>query len=440
MTEIAAFLDKVSNGECGLITSIMEVPISPDEPDFHIYVANFQDPMALQTNPRRRIPKSSRVAAGAGLTSTSAMWATLGEAVERYSSSNWAHLNIVEATASEIPGGVELLERLILFSPEFYANPDAPYFPADTTVPRTWIRGVRLTDEQEVDVPAPICLLNYVATHEHEVLDRTYSTGVACHSDGLRALYSALCEVVERDAYASFWLTQTRPSRLSDDVLRELTEERLYEGMCESPFRFAVCPLPTDIGVPVFCTMATIPGGGVASGAACRLDVAEALNKSILECMHTANWCLQMRRSDYAPATLQAEDLQQFVDHVRYYLPEERTAIFPWKPQELDELEALPSTWLHDQVAEPDPLQAIVSKVVAAGFQPIGVDLTSPDIRSLGMQVRRVLIPGMQPLYAGYENVHTDVRRLNSFLRERGGKRDPCTADDVLACPLHAFP
>ncbi|ASI21550.1 YcaO-like family protein [Aeromonas salmonicida] len=38
-------------------------------------------------------------------------------------------------------------------------------------------------------------------------LDRTYSTGLACHTTLDAATYSGLCELIERDAYSCYWLT-----------------------------------------------------------------------------------------------------------------------------------------------------------------------------------------------------------------------------------------
>ena len=56
-----------------------------------------------------------------------------------------------------------------------------------------------------------------------------------------------------------------------------------------------------------------------------------------------------------------------------------------------------------------------VELLKAAGLEVIVVEITTPDIREIGMRVVRVLIPGMVPLHGVYKFPFLGSKRLAQF-------------------------
>ncbi len=54
------------------------------------------------------------------------------------------------------------------------------------------------------------------------------------------------------------------------------------------------------------------------------------------------------------------------------------------------------------------------------GYRVLVVDLTPSDVKGLGFNVVRVLVPGLQPLYMGTRFINGDTRRLESIARHWG--------------------
>ena len=189
------------------------------------------------------------------------------------------------------------------------------------------------------------------------------------------------------------------------------------ESIRNAGIEFSAFALPTDVDIPVFACVVHVPDGGIAIGASCNPDARVALRKSLLEAMHTYNWCIDMKRN--GEAISDHRQLKQFSDHVRFYLHPENTARFYWRTNDDYRTAQLLERWFCGREEE-QSLKQTIGILAQCGFDPIAADITSPDIRDIGFHVYKVFVPGMQPLSAGYGSVHTDTRRLEDFCKFRG--------------------
>ena len=432
--ELTRLLDRTVSFEAGLITYLSEVPTQVSEAPVHIYIAEFQDPTVLYTSAVERMPPSSRQASGAGLDRDEALWSTLGEAVERYAASNWMHLAEVEGTAADLPGAAHFLENAIYFSDEDYRDPDFEYARTDPNKPRCWLKGISLKTGEPYHVPATCACMNFEAKYPHEILDRSYSTGLASHTSYDAAIHSGLCEVIERDGYTSYWLSRTAPDLLSRELVDSLIPARLSDELDRLGLNLRVFAMRTDIEVPIIVSCVKIEGGGIATGASCNLDIEDAVTKAVVESMHTYNWCLDMKRVD-APVENKF-DIDDFPNHVSYYLKPERSETYLWWADAPTVLDAPPPEWATSTGTPKEKMDIMVERIVRAGFEPAWVDLTSPDTADLGFVVIKAFVAGLHPLSAGYLSVQTDPRRIAQFARYRGID----WSGRIELDPPHAFP
>ncbi|MEF2509960.1 YcaO-like family protein [Vibrio mimicus] len=438
MTQLETLLKRLVDFESGLITCIFEVPTQFCEPSVQIYLAEFSDPVALDdAQGRPRLPYIARQASGAGLTRTEALWSTIGEAIERYNSAVYSHIPRVTAIADNVPGGRTFLERMIHFAETSYTRGDVDFAKPDPDVTRDWVEARHLLTGAPSYVPASLALLRFDAPRESDILDRTYSTGLACHTTLGAAALSGLCELIERDAYSCYWLTGVPPVRLARDfVLRRLPQAFATE-IDRLALDFKLLALRTDMHTPVLVCVIPVPGGGIATGASCHLNPIQALRKAVVEAFHTFNWCLEMKRLHQAMQD--PTMINDFRDHVAWYLDPQRSAQYRWLTQDMVEIAAFPDDWVPldpDDIPAETQVKILAQRIVDGGFDPLLADLTSPDVRMLGFHVIRAFAAGLQPLSAGYTTIHTDPRRLEAFLAWRGTPQPVMVKLD----PPHCFP
>lgn len=432
--ELSRLLDRTVSFEAGLITYLSEVPTQVNEVPVHIYVAEFQDPTVLRKTAVERMPPTARQASGAGLDRAEALWSTLGEAVERYTASNWMHFKQVEGTADCLPGAVHFLSNAIYFRDEDYSDPGFEFARPAPSKLRHWLMGTSLKTGEPYHVPASCACMNFEARYQHEILDRSYSTGLASHTSFEAALYSGLCEVIERDGYISYWLSKTAPEVLSSNLVKSLIPARFSEDLDRLGLDIRVFAIRTDIEVPIIVSCAKIEDGGIATGASCNLDIADAVTKAMVESMHTYNWCLDMKRLS-APVENKL-DIDDFPHHVSYYLNPERSESYLWWVEDPVILDEFPPEWTTNTGSPKENIDILVEKVVDAGFEPAWLDLTSPDTAELGFVVVKAFVAGLHPLSAGYFGPQTNPRRIAQFARYRGVDWNGIVELD----PPHAFP
>jgi ribosomal protein S12 methylthiotransferase accessory factor len=227
------------------------------------------------------------------------------------------------------------------------------------------------------------------------------STGLASHPDPWRALYSGLLEIIERDAVMITWLTRRRAVPLRTGLSWTTPGGRTVR-FDRSVEQYHLFLLDSPTSVPVVFAVAFGAAGqpAMAVGAAAHLHLPHACRKALVEAHQTLHWATGMRAGGQrVPAS--ADDLDDFDDHVAYYLePERRRA----------------ADFLLDSDAEPvqvdidgDLFQAnaelstrtVVEMCEDGGVECYAVDVTAPDVREAGLWVVRAVSPQLYPLLVG---------------------------------------
>jgi ribosomal protein S12 methylthiotransferase accessory factor len=173
----------------------------------------------------------------------------IAEAAERYAGDEFFSTEPVLGTAAALPGRVADLNAIPQCSESEYANPSCPLVPFDKNAPISWVAGVELCSGDDIWIPCAMisyCYRRLPAEHFWYPV----STGYAAHTDMRKATFSAIAEVIERDAAAVAWLQKLPLPRLPGTALGPQAA-RLAEWAREHFIDVHLFDATTDLELPV---------------------------------------------------------------------------------------------------------------------------------------------------------------------------------------------
>ncbi|UUL82501.1 YcaO-like family protein [Sphingomonas qomolangmaensis] len=413
-------LDRVYDVETGLVRFVAEVPMQPEEPALHLAVAEYQNPFLVP--PRsfdldgREAPETTMMGTGAALDRLSALWSTVGEAIERYALHVYDRDEVTMGTPDTLDLPCVAPDRMILFADHQYAAPTFRFVQYDPSAPIGWVRGIDLAAGSPAYLPAALSYLGYRATSRAECLDSGYSTGAAAGPNLAAAYHSGLLETIERDGFACHWYLRRPPPEL--DVTQYLPElpPRLVDIFRTASLRLRFFDLTTDLGVPTVLAIGLPTGGGAAIGAAARPSFAAALEKAAIEAFHTLNWVTELKRDGHHIED--AADVRQYRDHVIWHLVPERLKSLDFLLHAERPARLPAASWAGESDA--DRLAALVARLKVRGYESYGLDMTPAELEGLDLNVVRSFVPGLHPLGSGTGIEHADDRRLRQFANAVG--------------------
>lgn len=426
--QLAEIWQRVVDPRIGIVRQVYETAGGADAPSLFIASAETAPPAFIRSN--GNCSGTGIVAAGAGLTRQSALWSMMGEAVERYSASIFYRDELHRASFAALGDKAVNPASFIRYSPAQYAKPDFPFSPPDPDRVIDWVQGTNLLSEEAVYLPAQLVYFDYDGASQ-EAVAQNVTTGIACGPDWDFAVATGLLEVIERDAFMSCWqLGLTPPELCLADADWRTFPATIRALLTSTKWSVSLRLLDSDIGIPTVLALVTASDRSrSAVGAAAHPDLRRAITKAVIEAFHTWVWTRQLDKMTQPDEA----DIKSFSDHVRYYVGADHQ-------HGLDFLRArgpsaeTPLSRFRD-LNPSETVRLALHALNAVGFQAYAVDVTASDIRSLGLTIVRVLVPGAQPLAAGTGMMPEDDRRLRQ-LASRLGKKFP----DRLNPTPHPFP
>jgi ribosomal protein S12 methylthiotransferase accessory factor len=307
-----------------------------------------------------------------------------------------------------------------------------------------WAWGYSLTEESWKLVPAFMVYLPYAPLAGEARCGWNTSTGLACGNTLEEAVLAGLCELMERDAFALCWLHQVLPRRvrLDSPELAGFVASRFHAD--HPAVDLEVWDLTLDLEVPVVAVRlrrSLESGPGVFLGAAARLDPEAALRKALAEvaqCVPCCRYTLRQSR-DWQPQD-DFSDVVNFERHSIFYLkrPDLIPKVCALREQDRDGigLSAMPRRGTGSVLGD---LRRCVEALARRGFEPLVVDLTTPDIGELGLRVVRVLAPGLMNLHGNHNWPWLGCDRLWQAPRDLGWDGAGEAEDGLNPFP-HPFP
>jgi ribosomal protein S12 methylthiotransferase accessory factor len=365
--------------------------------------------------------------------------AAIGEALERYSATFVPSEAVRIGTARELGSAVVPPERFSLFHPAQHADPRFRFVAFEETTRAHFVEGVSLATGAPALLPAQLVYLQPPLPPLARIGYAT-SSGLACAPTWPEAVLCGLLELVERDAVMLAW-----NNRISLPLLDWTGDDRLETLAAEffepTGLRFSVLDGSRFLDVPVAIGVVHGPPHSQASlavGAGCMAQIGDAWLKALSESFGVYRWLGVTAAADRGRRPLEPKAVQTFDDHMLYYARAEQAQLASF----------LDASSHRTHVSDVRPLEgstpravidAVVERLQSHDITPYAVDVTSPDVRSLGLSVARVIAPELCPLDVSHTARFLGGRRLYTAACDAGLASSPLELADINPNP-HPFP
>lgn len=365
--------------------------------------------------------------------------AALGEAIERYSAMFVPHEELRVGTARELGADAVEPERFALFHPRQHDEERFPCVPFTADTRTHWVDATVVPDGARAWLPAQLVYLRRPAPPLPPIGYST-SSGLACAPTLVEAILAALLELVERDAVMLAWKCRLSLPLLdwsADDVLRRL--DRRFFGA--TGLRFAVVDASCFLRIPIAIGVVHGPErsrAALAVGAGAAADVREAWLKAIAEAFGVYRWLGRQAASHGEEPVPEPDAIETFDDHMLFYSRHEQASLAAF----LDgSRERTPTAAVEPLEGETPRVQltSLVSRLAEHGLTAYAVDVTSPDVRSLGLRVARVVCPELCALDVSHRGRFLGGSRLLTAAHGAGLLPRPLGLGELNPLP-HPFP
>lgn len=335
------------------------------------------------------------------------LYAALAEALERYiwMTQDDYFVDRTRATAAQIArlGPYIAPENITGFSPEQRAlhpdrvlHPDAEYL---------WIKGVSLTDEQEVFVPAQVISgvrpQGWQGGFKEPVIRQQNTNGLATWTTQSGARLGGLQELIEREAYMVMWLNQLTLPRISiNELCSRFPSLEKNVAMCERyQFKTHVIQLPTDAPTHALAVVMEDVSGSTprySIGIKAHRSLEHAVVKAMTEAMRSYRACrLWANEGNVWDNTTPTANIGHRERLYYWAVPEnEKYQEFMLRGKEI----GVPSSaWDNDSIEM--NLERIVQWCTDKKFDCISVSLTKSAKNPTPLHIEMVMIPQLLPTY-----------------------------------------
>lgn len=419
---MAHLLDNVTSlvdDHVGIIRRVSKLPRDGGAPDF-VYMSAETCNLKI-FNPSQRLEFFGGT--GVATDCSRAMAKAIGEALERYCSANYCLNDFPMATFDSAPFPCVAPEEFALFSPAQYAQTDFPYKPFTNTTSVRWVPSLDLETREKRYVPAAMVFLPYDErdTGEPPIIQQI-STGLACHSSPTMAALTAIYEVVERDAIAITWQAKIPRRKIRLDTLSS-HNKALAEKLRQPGASLMLLHFTMDHGIPVVFSLmtSTVPEApALVVAAAARLDPEQAVHKSLEELaqMWSFSQSCKSQRPKFSPGRRWEHVVDPdshaavYFDHANVHLAE-----FLWNHSDEIAFSSIKNLSARNQYQD---LRCVVRRINRVKHRVLVADITTEDIRSLGLHVFRAVIAGFHPLFMGHHLQPLGGTRLWSIPQSLG--------------------
>ena len=364
--------------------------------------------------------------------------AALGEALERYSGVFVPAELLHRTTARKLGRAAVRPSRFALFHPTQFDIPGFPLVPFTEDTTTTFVAGIDLADGSPAFLPAELVYMSRPDARLRPVAHAT-SSGLACGPSLEEATLAALLELVERDAVMLVWKCRLSLPLLewADDPEIAALADRFF---APTRVEYSVVDGSCFLGVPVAIAVLHGPrcfGAALSVGAAAAARVQAAWLKAVAESFGVYRW-LRSPAADDTPWPVEADSVESFDDHTRFYAAEERAVLAGFLDTSTERrstlsVPELPGTTPCAQIRE------IVTRLERHQISAYLVDVTSPDVRELGLSVARVIAPELCALDVSHRARFQGGVRLTHAAHEAGLASKPLAVDELNPLP-HPFP
>lgn len=397
------------DGRTGIVRLIRGQPMPPEfPPTLHVV-----ESLVADTSRWSPWPSDPTCAGGVFWDRPAAEAAALGEAAERYSG-NLVPPGMRSASYQDLRDRSEAAvdpESLALYGSGQYHWDGFPFVPFTRDLVVRWVVGTDLRTRSAVLVPASLVWGTYFRSPPGSLEPCTNGVmyaGVAAGPTRAAAERSALLELLERDSMTLCWTS----GGSTEEVIPAGWLATLARGP-KSEFVTRFVLFPSLVGLPVLGALVTHElTGYVTLGTACRSDAVAAAMKALAEAFQLqlvarqlddpASPLCRLARTRGCPlkpwredrryrASYRADrrDMTDLACSLQLHLDPS-----VWGPLD-PELGAGGRVRMSDVAPDEADTATITARLADLGVSIVSVDVTTDDVRSLGLHVVRLVAPGL---------------------------------------------
>jgi ribosomal protein S12 methylthiotransferase accessory factor len=385
-------------------------------------------------------------AGGGGESLETALAATIGEAVERYCMLFYDKREMVRAPYTEVAEHAVCPDELRLYRrDQVEMKPDSirlDYFDEDLAI--NWVWAYSLTHEIPRLVPATLVYMQYKLDESEGAPGRNASSGLAAGATLEEAILTGLFEVVERDAFTIAWLHRQVRTRINIDLpeLQDVLRKRFF--LDHPSVDFQIYDITLD--VPIFSVFGILRrpaefGPVLCVSSVSRLNPKEAIRKAMREVGQGMPYLrfLRLQLKEWEPSE-DFSDLTSFDHHFTHY--SKRSELIPKALAFCDGVPEVALSSLPDRSSGRvlGDINACIEMLRNIGKEVIVADITTPEIRDLGLHVVRVIVPGLVPLHGNHNFPYLGVKRLYEIPERMGWTYGAWNAAEGFNPFPHPFP
>ena len=381
----------------------------------------------------------------------------IGESVERYCANMLDTLPRVNASWDELAAsGVRAVDpdQLVLHSARQYATPGFPLVPFTRNLPVSWVPGWSLTADRATWVPASLVYVNYrLGPYAQEPPTNIASyPGIAAGSTRAYAIASGIEEIVERHATMIWWHNRLELARLQLPA----SVARLWEYPGAEVQAWSAVRLPNEFDIPVVAGIVENTKEALFNiGFAARPRLEDATLKAWTEALTLQEGSRDLLnpngayRQAFLNGKLSGKSMKEHRDDRLYMdsyrgdfrdindlMCQQQFYLDPRARQAIASLVDTPQSarWETERDLAARTVEEYRQRIEPHGYEIVVVDVTTPDVASVGLHVVRVLIPGLVPNFpAGFPMLGRNVLQMAPV---RLGLRD----HPLDESELHYFP
>ncbi|TCP57889.1 ribosomal protein S12 methylthiotransferase accessory factor [Tumebacillus sp. BK434] len=335
---------------------------------------------------------SSEEIAGSGfsLMKGNSQMSAVGEAIERYSATIYVESQLIRSTYEELT--VQGVDPTVFcrYHEEQYLQL-SEVRSVDHQTPIYWTKGKRVRTGEEAWLPFETVYLKIPAIKPFRDV---ISTGLACGSSLEQALTSGLLECIERDAFMLFWTlgmvrAQVNVTSIDDSYLLQLLKVAREANVELSVYDISQPEFP----VTTILTVLKFKGRrGFYLGCAAHLNSPTAIRKSMEEAISGGTAFFERIYQHGMNVPDHYQEIRTLEDHTAYYLSGALDEILcELIPEQLD-------CYIPDQCTT---FEEVVDVLERQGHPVYSAELTTADVKELGMNVIRIVTPTLVFLPVG---------------------------------------
>jgi ribosomal protein S12 methylthiotransferase accessory factor len=437
LTDALQAAKRLISKRTGIISAVEYENLASSEPLF--YLARSTPASNVALNGMKTIYQGD----AASLDPKRAIMKAVGESIERYCPGHFRYEDFILAAYNDLDREAVHPADFALFSEKQYAEPDFPFSRLTASTPLRWVSAHSITHDQPVLIPASFVYIPYYFDPLHETLSHNpISTGLACGSSLAPAIYKAILEIIERDAFMIMWQNQLPCSRIDLSTAHDPFIQSILNELQVLPAECQAYLIPSDIEVPVIMVLLRNTSGYLPHtiiGMSADLNPEKALMLALEEV--SLGWVGMGR---YALADKDYKPSKGYSNVNTLTLHALAHAVDPGLGKSLEFLSSGKQITFQDIKNIYDEsmvtnIQSLVDKLNQKDLNAVIKDLTTADVDEVGFKVIRAVIPGMQPLDVNHTRRYLGGTRLYEVPHKMGLRSQPLTEEEVNPYP-HMFP